>query len=113
MDRQTLILNIIKRCEEIGEPPTAACTAAGVGKDFIGNLRKGQWPSVAKVADLAAYLGVTTSDLVGDARPAEGAKKEPADRVGELERSFEFLIKDLSPEARRELAQTMIGKLIQ
>lgn len=35
-------------------------------------MKKGQTPSVALVADLAAYLGVSVSDLVGDTKtPAE------------------------------------------
>ena len=38
----------------------------------MSDIDRGQTPSVAKVADLAAYLGVSTSDLVGDAQtPAE------------------------------------------
>lgn len=72
MNSNLLISNIISRCKDEKIKPTAAFIAAGVGKDFLGNLRKGIIPSVAKVADLAAYLGVSTSDLVGDAKtPAE------------------------------------------
>lgn len=108
MDKETLVLNIVKYCADRGEAPTKVCAAAGVGKDFLAHLRRGSSPSVEKVADLAAYLGVTTSDLVGD------AKKEPADeKVGELERSFEFLISALGPEERKKLAQAMIDKLNQ
>lgn len=108
MDREFLIINIIKYCTARNQSPTKVCVEAGVGKDFIVNLRRGRIPSVEKVADLAAYLGVTTSDLVGD------AKKEPADeKVDELERSFEFLIKSLGPEERKKLAQAMIDKLNQ
>ena len=66
MDKDLLIQNIIKYCISKGEPPTNACFSAGVGRSFIANMRKGQTPSVAKIADLAAYLGVSTSDLVGD-----------------------------------------------
>lgn len=72
MDRELLIYNIRKLCSAKGEKPTNACIAAGVGKSFISSISRGQTPSVAAVADLAAYLGVSTSDLVGDARtPAE------------------------------------------
>lgn len=108
MDKDKLVLNVIKYCAERGEPPTKVCDAAGVGKNFLGHLQRGSIPSVEKVMDLAAYLGVTTSDLVGD------TKKEPADKnVDELERSFEFLIKSLGPEERKKLAQAMIDKLNQ
>lgn len=69
MDKNMLLENIEKHCEERGIPPTKACIEAGVGKDFLVNLRKNNSTSVTKVAALAAYLGCTTSDLVGDASP--------------------------------------------
>ena len=72
MDKELLIFNIRRFCAAAGQKPTVACTAAGVGKSFISHIRDGQTPSVASVSDLAAYLGVSTSDLVGDAKtPAD------------------------------------------
>lgn len=72
MDRELLILNIARFAEARNESTSHACIAAGCGKSYISNLRRGQTPSVASVADLAAYLGVSVSDLVGDAKfPAE------------------------------------------
>ena len=72
MNKELLIMNIRRYCEARGEKPTVACTAAGVGKNFVSNMTRGQTPSVASVADLAAYLGVSASDLIGDAAvPAE------------------------------------------
>ena len=72
MNNETLIFNIERYCEKREIKPTPAAIAAGIGRTFISDLRRGKVPSVAKVADLAAYLGVSTSDLVGDAQtPAE------------------------------------------
>ena len=72
MDKDLMISNIRKYCAARNVKPTIACTAAGVGRSFVSDIDRGQTPSVAKVADLAAYLGVSTSDLVGDARtPAD------------------------------------------
>ena len=72
MNRELLIFNIRKYCAAAKQKPTAACVAAGVGKSFISNIASGRAPSVAAVADLAAYLGVSSSDLIGDAAfPAE------------------------------------------
>ena len=72
MDNTTLISNILNYCAAAEKKPTVACTEAGVGKSFISTLRNGVSPSMAKVVDLAAYLGVSCSDLVGDAKtPAE------------------------------------------
>ena len=72
MDKDIMISNIRKFCAARNVKPTVACIAAGVGKSFVSDLDRGINPSVAKVADLAAYLGVSTSDLVGDAKtPAD------------------------------------------
>ena len=72
MNKELLIMNIRRYCEARGEKTTVACTAAGVGKNFVSNMSRGQTPSVAAVADLAAYLGASTSDLIGDAKmPAD------------------------------------------
>lgn len=67
-----MISNIRKYCAARNVKPTVACYGAGVGKSFLSDLARGRTPSVAAVADLAAYLGVSTSDLVGDAQtPAD------------------------------------------
>ena len=72
MDKELLIFNIRKYCAARNLKPTIACTAAGVGRSFVSDIDRGRTPSVASVAELAAYLGVSTSDLVGDAAtPAE------------------------------------------
>lgn len=72
MDRELLITNIARFAAAKKESPSGACLAAGVGKNFVSELKRGKTPSVASVADLAAYLGVSASDLIGDAAvPAE------------------------------------------
>ena len=72
MDKNLLISNIRKYCEAKGMKPTPACDAAGVGHSFLTDIKRDKMPSVEKVATLAAYLGVSTSDLVGDAKtPAD------------------------------------------
>ena len=72
MNKQLLITNIQYYCDKVGIKPTVAFVCAGVGKNFLSNMKRGQTPSVAAVADLAVYLGVSTSDLIGDAKtPAE------------------------------------------
>ena len=68
MDKEALIENIERFSRAAGISPSRACIDSGAGKSFISDIRRGQNPSVAKVADLAAYLGVSTSDLVGDVR---------------------------------------------
>lgn len=72
MDKELLVFNIRKFCAARNLKPTIACTAAGVGRSFVSDIARGRIPSVASVSDLAAFLGVSTSDLVGDAKtPAD------------------------------------------
>lgn len=67
MDRELLIINISRFAAAKKVSPSGACLAAGVGKNFVSELKRGKTPSVAAVADLAAWLGVSSSDLIGDA----------------------------------------------
>ena len=72
MDRETLILNITRFAAVKNESPSGACFAAGVGKNFVSEIKRGKTPGIAAVADLAEHLGVSVSDLIGDgAFPAE------------------------------------------
>ena len=73
MDRDLLICNIERYAAAKNESPSGASIAAGLGKNFVTNIRRGQTPSVAAVADLAMHLGVSVSDLIGDARAPEEA----------------------------------------
>lgn len=55
-----------------------ACRESGVGTSFINNIEKGSAPSVDKVQKLSAYLGVTTSELLGEEKePAPVSEGEP------------------------------------
>ncbi|MCC2259793.1 LexA family transcriptional regulator [Intestinimonas sp. CLA-AA-H199] len=54
-------------CSERGIKPTNACKESGVGGSFINDIERGRVPSVVKVQMLADYLGVTTSELLGEA----------------------------------------------
>jgi len=69
MDSSLLIENIKRISKAKGIAPTNACKESGVGTSFIPDIKRGQIPSVAKVQMLADYLGVTTSDLLGEKIP--------------------------------------------
>ena len=66
MDKEIFVQNIKKFCSIKGVKPTIACRDSGAGKDFINKLERGVVPSVEKVQMLADYLGVTTSELLGE-----------------------------------------------
>ena len=73
LDKEKFVQNIKKYCAIKGIRPTVACRESGVGTSFINNIEgRGQTPSVEKVQQLAAYLGVTTSDLLGEDDPGLG-----------------------------------------
>lgn len=104
MDAQLFVQNIKYYCSLKGIKPTVACRESGVGSSFINNLERGQTPSVAKVQMLADYLGVTTSDLLGE-------KKEPTvqdDGLTEAEQALMDQFRQLTPEQ-----QDMVIRMVQ
>ena len=70
MDKQIFVQNIKMYCQLRGVKPTIACRESGAGTDLINQLeRRGNVPSVERVQLLAQYLGVTTSELLGETGP--------------------------------------------
>lgn len=88
MDGSIFVQNIKKYCDLKGVKPTVACRESGVGSSFINNIERGQTPSVAKVQMLAEYLGVTTSELLGEKAPTD---PEAGEREKEFVRLFGML----------------------
>ena len=74
MDAELFVQKVKSLCEKRGVKPTVACKASGVGASFLSDINRGQTPSVTKVQMLATYLGVTTSELLGEEnkKPAAG-----------------------------------------
>lgn len=71
MDAELLRKNIIHYSVLAKKYPTKACDEAGAGKNLISDLRDGKVPSVERVQKLAAYFGITTSELLGEELPGE------------------------------------------
>lgn len=71
MNRDAFVQNIKFYCERKGLKPTSACKDAGVGTSFVTDIKRGQTPSVEKVEQLAHYLGVTVSTLLGESAPID------------------------------------------
>lgn len=101
MDNDILVQNIITACIARNELPTNACIAAGVGKSFISDIKRGRTPSVGKVASLAAYLCVSTSDLVGD--NVSNPDTSEASGASGASRELVVLFEQLNPEGREKL----------
>lgn len=71
MDKEIFVQNIKIYCALRGVKPTVACRESGVGTSFISDINRGQIPSVAKVQQLAQYLGCTVSELLGETKAAD------------------------------------------
>lgn len=70
MDKEVFVQNIKNYCALRGVKPTVACRESGAGPNLINQmLTRGSIPSVEKVQLLAQYLGVTTSELLGETGP--------------------------------------------
>lgn len=80
MDKEIFVQNVKSRCEVLGIKPTNACKESGVGSSFLSDIKRGRSPSIANVQTLATYLGVTTSELLGEKEsgPAAGSGIETA-----------------------------------
>lgn len=104
MDAMLFVENIKKYCELKGIKPTVACRESGVGASFVSDINRGQTPSVAKVQLLANYLGITTSELLGE-------KTEPTvgdDGLSDGEQALLNLFRQLTPEQ-----QDMVIRMVQ
>lgn len=104
MDAMVFVENIKKYCELKGIKPTVACRESGVGASFVSDINRGQTPSVAKVQLLANYLGITTSELLGE-------KTEPTvgdDGLSDGEQALLNLFRQLTPEQ-----QDMVIRMVQ
>ena len=100
MDKDLFIENIIHFSTLKREYPTKAC---------VSDIRRGQVPSVEKVQMLADYLGVTTSQLLG-----EETKKEPdGENAVELPDPLDAQLMDLLRRADPETKSAMLVLLQQ
>lgn len=67
MNVEKVVENIQRICKERGTTPTVAGRESGAGKSLVTQLKtQGIIPSVEKMSLLATYLGVTTSELLGE-----------------------------------------------
>ncbi len=104
MDAIVFVQNVKSLCAKKGVKPTVACRESGVGASFISDINRGQTPSVAKVQLLADYLGVTTSELLGET-------KKPTvqdDGLTDAEQALMDLFRQLTPEQ-----QDMVIRIVQ
>lgn len=102
MDAAIFVQNIKTLSEKKGVKPTIACKESGVGGSFINDIERGRRPIVTKVQKLAEYFGVTTSDLLGEEKPAE--------ETGGLSKEMREII-ELYDKASPEMQAAALGML--
>jgi len=102
MDREAFVQKVKMLCLQRGVKPTNVCNELGIGGSFLPDIKRGRIPSVEKVQMLASYLGVTTSELLGEEK-----EPTPAAESGPL---YPPEYDSLSPEDR-ELVDNMIRSL--
>ena len=105
MNVNVFVQNIKLFCKNKGIKPTIACEQSGAGKNLLNHIEsRGSIPSVEKVQLLANYLGVTTSELLGET-------KEPTvrdDGLTDGEQALLALFRKLSPDQ-----QDMVIRMVQ
>lgn len=97
MDKEFLVQNIKRLCALKGVKPTVACRESGVGTSFINDIERGRTPSVEKMQMLAQYLGVTTSELLGEEAIGPMQNNDPPEKRAVVDALYRQLI-DLSEE---------------
>lgn len=102
MNVEIFVQNVQNLCKSKGTTPTVACQESGAGRNFMDNVKKGSTPSVAKVQMLAEYLGVTTSDLLGEAGDPDPELSEMMSKFGHL-----------TPEQKAKVIGYMEGLIAQ
>ena len=104
MDKDEFVQKVKLLCVMKGIKPTNACKECGVGGSFLSDISRGQIPSVNRVQALAKYLGVTTSELLGEESPHE---------EGPAQRYLVMRYNSLSPEDQAEVMNFIEFKAAQ
>ena len=103
MNPEIFVQNVKRICKAKGISPTTACREAGVGVSLLNSIvSRGSSPTIDRVEKLAAYLGCTVSELLGEERK-EGRQEANAPAVPEDPVIAEIMsrVKDLTPDQQR------------
>ena len=118
MNKELFVKNIKNICLAKGIKPTVACRESGAGTNLINQLEnRGSIPSVEKVQLLAQYLGVTTSELLGEEDPHGEGPTQPylVMRYNSLSQASQdklvtFLEYLVAEESKKNVSESDTGK---
>ncbi len=102
MNPDSFVQNVKKQSKLRGVPPTTACSESGAGKNLLREVLNGKTPGIDRVEKLAAYLGCTVSELIGE-QPHPGREAAEPVTVPEdpLIREIMERVHDLTPDQKR------------
>lgn len=106
MDKEFLVQNIKRLCALRGVKPTVACRESGVGTSFVNDIERGRIPSVEKIQLLAQYLGVSTSELLGEEAIGPMQNNDPPEKRAVVDALYRQLI-SLPAEDLQAIAQVV------
>jgi len=124
LERRTLLRNIRRYSALKGLEPAEACKASGAGEGFLDEITEIPGPSVAGLQMLAQYLGVITSELLGEIPTSSKLEGNPHSALTEqlsrddreifvaenIKTDEQQLLKDyqsLNPQGQEYIRQTM------
>lgn len=113
MDLELLVQNIKRLCAQKGVKPTIACAESGAGKNIINQIEtRGSVPSVEKIQLLAQYLGVSTSELLGEEATGPLRFNVPEEKMEAVDALYQQLIEMPIEQIRaiHQLAQSIQRK---
>jgi len=109
VNKEIFVQNVKAYCAQRGIKPTVACRESGAGVNLISQLEKrGTIPSVERVQMLADYLGVTTSELLGEKKSDSGAV---SDAEAALDQEIISRLVQLTPEELEKVDAFVQGLL--
>ena len=98
MNTEIIVENVKYYCLKKGVKPTIACEESGAGKNMLSQIKKGIMPSIEKIANLAAYLDVTVSDILGDQKlPPSRVESGQMQPMNDMEHHIIQIARELDP----------------
>lgn len=70
MDKEVFANNIVRYCKAKKINPSDLGKEVGLSSTFVSDIKRGRMPRINSVAQVADYLEVSISQLVGDPRVA-------------------------------------------
>ena len=95
----------VELCAQKGTTRTKACVDCGISRTAWHKWEKGGVPNGTTLNKIAAYFGVTASDLLG-----EGTKKDPETLTG-IEAKLVDLLTQLNPSEEEKVVAYIEGLL--